>query len=177
MFIEFCNSMTDFSLCGRATKKEYQNFLLIWLIISLLFFICCVTFYVITFSIKIDFENFEFIKEESMSLTPFICLVVFSSFATFFEIWSGIIFSVLTVKRLHDLNVSGLYFWGITALMILLCVSTGTILAGFLTYIILACVSFLSFADSYPFANKYDMINRKNGKLFRRLPNGKISIS
>lgn len=175
MIVEFYHSMMDFSACGRINKKEYQNFFLNWAIITAFLTIICTICFIFTFNIKIDFATIDITRGNSLSLFPFFFLVLFSSISIFFEIWAAIIGGILTVKRLHDLNLSGLYYWLITLSLIMFSLSDGVILSGFLMYIILGCVLFLSLADSYPYSNKYD-IKDKKVNIAENSINGKVSI-
>jgi len=176
MIIEFNNSMTVFSLRGRASKKEYRNFLLNWIICSILLLFVCVVCYIVTFNIQINFSEFAFVKNAELSLIPFIFLVVFSSVFIIFQLSSLIFWGIITVKRLHDLNISGVCFWVLAVLPVVLGVSNCGILNGFLLYVILGGILFLSFADGYPFSNKYDIIDNEEEGFFKKLVNGKISI-
>lgn len=176
MLIEFYNSMTLFSLRGRTTKKEYQNFLVHWIIVTFILSLICAVCYVITFNIQINFSTFELTGSDELMMVNFIFLVLFSSVFILFQLWSVIAFVSLTVKRLHDLNVSGVYFWTFMGLFLIFSVSNCAILNGFLVYIALGGILFLSLSDSYPFSNKYDIIDGNEDSFLKKLLNGKISI-
>jgi len=174
MLIEFYNSMTLFSLRGRTTKKEYQKFIVHWIIVSFILASICFGFYISTFNININFATFEISGSGELSVFPFAFLVLFSSVFMLFQFWSAVVFGFLTVKRLHDLNISGWYFWTFAGLFLFICISDCTILNGFLLYILLGGILFLSFADGYPFSNKYDIITSSDGNLLKKLLHGKI---
>lgn len=176
MIEEFYQTMTSFSPRGRATREEYRNFFMHWSIISVALFVVCLILYVFSFSIKIKFSPFQISQMGEISSVPLSILVGLGSVFFIFEIWSAIIGGVLTIKRLHDLNLSGIYYWVLTFSMILLCIAEGGVLTGFLAYIITGCVLFLLFADSYPFSNKYDIIGSKKFRLTKEKIHGKISV-
>ena len=176
MIAEFCNTMTSFSPCGRAAKKEFINFFFFWFVISFILFIVCFVLYLISFNVSINFSSFELSQTGEISSVPLSILVGLFSVFLIFEIWSAVIGGILTIKRLHDLNLSGLYYWLLTGTLLLLCIADGAVLSGFLAYIVLGCILFLAFADSYPFLNKYDTINNNGTRIADNNSDGKISV-
>lgn len=162
MFAKFCSSLTTFSLKGRTNRCEFTNFFLIWFLISLFFFITCFVLYIFSFGITVDFTSWHISSGGEISQIYLSAFVGLSAIFLIFEVWAFIAGSIITVKRLHDINLSGLYYWLLLFTFILLCINDCKILAGFLAYIAIGCILFLFFAESYPFLNKYDNIEEKS---------------
>lgn len=174
MFADFCRSLTSFSLKGRANKHEFVNFFLFWFFISFGMLITCFVLYLFSFNITVDFSTFSLSRTGEISNGFLACFVGLAVIFLLFEIWAFIAGSIVTVKRLHDINLTGLYYWLIVFAFILLCINDCKILTGFLAYVSLGGILFLSFLDSYPFSNKYDNMN--DISLKDKNCNGEISV-
>lgn len=174
MFSDFFRSLMSFDVHGRTDRRKFVNFFAFWFLISVILFVVCFVLYIISFRITVDFNTFSISQTGEISQTYLSLFVGIAAMSFIFQIWAFAAASVLTVRRLHDINLSGLYYWLLLFSFILLCINDCKILAGFLAYITLGCILFLSFAESYPFSNKYDKI--KQNCLKDTNCNGEVSV-
>lgn len=158
MITSFCKTMCDFSFRGRSSRKEFLYFFAIWLLISLLCFTIISSIAVTVLELKIDVINGLSIpsyKNNFMGLIFFVvlCLTLFS-YIVFF-LWSILAFSLLSIRRYHDMNYSGVCFWIFLSAIILFFVEETSLLTVFLGYFLFSVIIITAFGKSFPYPNKY----------------------
>lgn len=175
MITSFCKSMCNFSFRGRATKKEFVYFIAFWILLSFLFLTVILATAVTVLGLHFDVTQGFILPHQRANLFglfvfTFLCITI--SVFIIFTIWSIISLSLLTIRRLHDMNYSGIGYWIWVSALFLLAVSETSVLTIFLIYFLIIGFVFLMFANSFPSANKYGkvdidelvlIINKQNG--------------
>lgn len=175
MITSFCKSMCDFSFRGRSTRKEFLYFLISTITISLLLLTVIFTIGITILGLKIDSGNVLSMPRNNMNAFGMICFIIMNlllGIYCIFAIWSAIMGGLLAIRRLHDINYSGVCYWIWVSALILLSVNEMSVLTMFLIYFIFSGILILVCAKSFPTTNKYGkvdieelalQINKQNG--------------
>lgn len=158
MITSFVNTMCNFSFRGRATKKEFISFIIISILISLLFLTLILSLAFIILEMKINLITGDIsipYRMRSIGAIPFFIMTTMSVFYLIFNIWAAISGALLAIRRLHDINCSGVGYWIWIASIIAFCSVQTSILTGFLFYFIIGSIIALSIKSSFPYSNKY----------------------
>ena len=168
MITSFCKSMCNFSFRGRSNKKEFVSFLIIWLLISLIMLTTILFIAVNILSLNFNITNgltLPYHKMTTFGLISFITMCLFLGFYLCFCFWSFVSLSLLSIRRCHDLNYSGVCYWIWISAFILFSVTETSVLTMFLAYFLLSCIIILIFANSFPSENKYGKLNTDDFEL------------
>lgn len=175
MITSFCNSMCNFSFRGRATKRELMYFLCFWTLISFISLTLISTVAVSVLGLHFDVTKGLMIPHHNLNLIgmfTFISLCLMISVFIIFSIWALISLSLLSIRRLHDMNYSGVCYWVWISALISFFISETSVLTIFLGYFLVFGVIILIFSNSFPTTNKYGkvdieeivfMTNKQNG--------------
>lgn len=162
MITSFGKTMCNFSFRTRATRKEFLYFMIMCLLLSSIFFCLIATFAVVILGLRIDMATGAMsipYKMKTLGILPFILMNVTIGVYAIFAVWSFISGSLLAIRRLHDINCSGIGYWVWFAAIISFLINTSGIFAGLLLYFIIGSVIALSITKSYQFENKYGKVD------------------
>ena len=158
MITSFVKSMGDFSFRGRASRKEFLSFVIISTIVSLLFLTTITALAVIVLNIKINMITGDIsipYRMKAYGVVPFVAMMILTVTYIIFNIWAAVVGALLAIKRLHDINCSGVGYWIWIAAIILFSAAQTSVLTGILFYFIIGAIITLSVKTSYPYPNKY----------------------
>jgi len=162
MITSFCKSMCDFSFRGRSTKREFLCFLALSVLISLMFLTVILFIAVTVLGLKFSSENGLILPHCNLNPFGLVCFIVMCllfSFYVMFTVWSFVSGSLLAIRRLHDMNYSGVCYWVWISAILLFFVSETSILTLFLGYFVISGVLILAFSNSFPCENKYGKVD------------------
>lgn len=158
MIESFGKTMTDFSFRGRSSKNEVILFIMFYLMITMLFLTVISAISVLILEMRMDFVTGTITiahRMKTIGIIPFMLLGLAVNCFAIFTVWAGIMWSLLAIRRLHDINCSGIYFWIWLTCVISFCINQTSILTGIMLYLIFGGIIFLIVKDSYPYLNKY----------------------
>lgn len=158
MITSFGKTMCDFSFRGRSTRKEFLNFIIISTTISLLLASLITALAFIGIGYKINPETGNLIVPRMIDRISLIVFAALIGIHTIFNAWAFISGGLLAIRRLHDINCSGVGYWVWMALIVFFCTLTTSVLTGFLFYLIIGTVIALCIKDSFPYENKYGKV-------------------
>lgn len=163
MITSFANTMCNFSFRGRASRKEFISFIIMSLIISLMFLALISTLAVVVLQLKFDAGVLSIPhKMKNLGVLPFIIMSVTSVMYIIFNIWACISGALLAIRRLHDINCSGVAYWVWIASIVAFSTAQTSHLTRFLFYFIVGAVVFLAAKESFPYENKYGKVIEGN---------------
>lgn len=157
MITSFVKTMCDFSFRGRSTSKEFLNFVLIWLLISFLASTLILTIGISVFGIGYNSTGDLTIssKMRGLGILPIAIMSFLTASFTMFQLWSFVVAALLSIRRLHDINLSGVCYWVWISAVLFLAVGECSILTAILFYFVTGSVIVLATAKSYTKPNKY----------------------
>ncbi|MCR5261312.1 MAG: DUF805 domain-containing protein [Candidatus Gastranaerophilales bacterium] len=162
MIASFCKSMCDFSFRGRSTKREFLCFLAVTSLISLMLLTVILFIAVTVLGLKYSSDGGLILPHQNLNMfgmVSFIVMCLLSSFYGIFSVWAFISGSLLAVRRLHDMNYSGVCYWIWITSILMFFVSEMSILTMFLGYFVIAGIFVLAFSNSFASANKYGKVD------------------
>lgn len=162
MITSFGKTMCNFSFRTRATRKEFLYFMVMCLLLTSIFFSIIATFAIIILGLKINAATGVVsmpYKMKTLGILPFVLMNLTIAAYIIFAIWSFIAGSLLAIRRLHDLNCSGIGYWIWLAAIISFMINTSGIFAGVLLYLIIGSIIALSISRSFQFDNKYGKVD------------------
>ncbi len=162
MITSFGKTMCNFSFRTRATRKEFLYFIVMCLLLSSIFFSIIATFAVVILGLRVDMATGMMSishKMKTLGILPFILMNLTIGVYVVFAIWSFVAGSLLAIRRLHDLNCSGIGYWVWLASIVSFLLNTSGIFAGVLLYFIVGSVIALSISRSFQFDNKYGKVD------------------
>jgi uncharacterized membrane protein YhaH (DUF805 family) len=115
---------------------------------------------VILFNIKFDADGGTIIlpyKVYRLGIMPIVILYSVLFVQIFFNIAAFISLSLLSIRRLHDLNCSGIGYWIWLTSLIAFCLNTSGIFSGLLLYFIIGAIIALAITPGYKQENKYGL--------------------
>ena len=161
MITSFSKTMCDFSFRGRSTRKEALFFTIMTLLISLIS-LTIICGFAMMIDLKINLSTGDIsipYRMKSVGVIPFTLMVATICLYGIFNIWAIIVGSLLAIRRLHDLNYSGVCYWIWISALISFCIAETSILSGFLFYFLIGGIIILLSAKSFPMPNKYGKVN------------------
>lgn len=161
MITSFVKTMCDFSFRGRATRSEFLSFMITSTIISLMFVTAIMTLAVNILGLKINITTGDLYipyKMRNLGVFPFVIMTTTIVIYAAFNIWAAIAGGLLAIRRLHDINCSGVGYWVWVASIIFFSTAQTSILTGFLCYFILGGIILLAVKTSFPYENKYGKV-------------------
>lgn len=162
MITSFGKTMCNFSFRTRSTRKEFLSFIIMCLLITSIFFCLIATFSIVILGLRIDAATGAMTipyKMKTLGILPFVLLNLTVGAYIIFAVWSFVAGSLLAIRRLHDLNCSGIGYWVWLASIISFLINTSGIFAGVLLYLIIGSVIALSISRSFQFDNKYGKVD------------------
>ena len=162
MITSFVKTMCDFSFRGRSTKKEFLSFFAIWLLISIMFLTVIMALAITVLELKINTVSGAISiphKMRTAGVLPFILMMTTICAYVIFNVWAFISASLLSIRRLHDMNYSGVCYWVWMSALLLFCVSETSILTAILLYFLIGGLFALGYAKSFPSHNKYGKVD------------------
>lgn len=162
MITSFGKTMCNISFRTRSTRKEFLYFLLMCLLMSSIFFSIIATFAIVILGLRIDLATGAMsipYKMKTLGVLPFILMNLTICVYVIFAIWSFVAGSLLAIRRLHDLNCSGIGYWVWLASIVAFLVNTSGIFAGVLLYFIIGSVIALAISKSFQSDNKYGKVD------------------
>lgn len=162
MITSFGKTMCNISFRTRSTRKEFLYFLLMCLLMSSIFFSIIATFAIVILGLRIDLATGAMsipYKMKTLGVLPFILMNLTICVYVVFAIWSFVAGSLLAIRRLHDLNCSGIGYWVWLASIVAFLVNTSGIFAGVLLYFIIGSVIALAISKSFQSDNKYGKVD------------------
>lgn len=175
MITSFCKSLCDFSFRGRSTKKEFLCFLSLSILVSLILLTVTLSIAITVLGLKYSSESGLILPHYNVNSLGMICFIVmclFFSFYIIFSIWVFISGSLLAIRRLHDMNYSGVCYWVWVSSIILFSVNETSLLTVILGYFIVAGIIVLACSKSFPSANKYGKVDIEELALQIKKQNG-----
>ncbi|MGN0005743.1 MAG: DUF805 domain-containing protein [Candidatus Gastranaerophilaceae bacterium] len=170
MITSFVKTMCDFSFRGRSTSKEFLNFSLMWLLITLLTSTFILTLGISVFGIGYNSNGELTISGSMRGILPIVTMSILSACFIMFQIWSFVAASLLSIRRLHDINFSGVCYWVWISAILFLAVGECSLLTAILFYFVTGGVIVLASAKSYTKPNKYGNVIKTN--IYLGLKNG-----
>lgn len=158
MITSFGKTMCDFSFRGRSTRKEFLNFIIIVTMISLLLATLITALAFIGIGYKINPDTGSLVVPRFIDKVSLIIFSALIGIHAIFNVWAFISGGLLAIRRLHDMNCSGVGYWVWMALIVFFCTLTTSVLTGFLFYLILGAVVALAVKQSFPYENKYGKV-------------------
>ena len=114
MITSYVKTMSDFSFRGRSSQREFVCFLIMSLLISVLFVISFMWLGITVLGLKINFLNGDIsipYRMKMFGVVPFILMSIVGISFIFYAIWTAISGALLAIRRLHDMNCSGVGYW------------------------------------------------------------------
>lgn len=172
MITSFVKTMCDFSFRGRSTSKEFLNFTMIWLLITLL-----ASTFILTMGISVLGIGYNASGEliisgnmRALGILPIAIMSLLTACFIMFQIWAFISASLLSIRRLHDINFSGVCYWVWISAILFLAVGECSLLTAILFYFVTVGVIVLASAKSYTKPNKYGNVIKTD--IYLGLKNG-----
>ena len=152
MLKSYCRTMLNFSYHGRSSKQEFSEFFAIWLTMSI---ILAAFLLIGSGALFLPFFNTYYLKDLMPLNVP--VFVVFSLIYIAFQSWSLVSFSLLSIRRLHDMNLSGGVFWLYVVLFFVLLLSNNVsnILFSFLIYGLFGGILVMIFNEGTKVTNRF----------------------
>lgn len=158
MFKRYLRTMNNFRCKTRASRHEYGNFFSVWLLISALCSGILYTMFKFIFTPEFDFTTKLFVPGYEFKITP-IVFVFFGLCVIYglFQVCSAVAFGFLSVRRLHDLNLSGILYWLYLFVYVIFMLNKNVSSALFemMFFCILAGPAVMIFANGNPCSNNY----------------------
>ena len=170
MITSFCKSMCDFSFRGRSARKEVLSFFILWLVLSMILLTAIVSVSVCSLGLNFSFENGLSMPASKMNIFSsvwFVILCITSVIFVVFNIWAFISASLLSIRRLHDMNYSGVCYWVWLSSLLLFGTAETSTLTIFTGYFLIAGIIAIVTVDSYPAKNKYGESRRISKKFVK----------
>lgn len=156
----YLKSLTNFRFKTRASKHEFGNFFSVWLFVTVLLTGFLSLFCAFNFKSFADFVNSFFLTPEATVSMPMMVVFYVSLMLFFcFQVVSAISGAFIAIRRLHDLNLSGILYWLYVFVLyvFLFGKNQNNALFGMLLYIILSGLIVLIFVRGNSSKNNYGM--------------------
>lgn len=170
MITSYVKTMSDFSFRGRSSQREFVCFLIMSLLISVLFVISFMWLGITVLGLKINFLNGDIsipYRMKMFGVVPFILMSIVGISFIFYAIWTAISGALLAIRRLHDMNCSGVGYWVWFTSVFCFCFLQTSLLTAFLFWFIIGGIFALCINSGFPSDNKYGKVI--SGEVFLKI--------